>query len=218
LLGKDALEFVHPSLRDEVRKRIRHIQDQHTRSRPNEASYIRLDGEAVMVESTGSSVIYQGKPSVQVVFRDISDRKRAEAIARENEIQSEFIRVQREMLLAISTPLLPLREHVVLMPLVGTMDDARGQRATETLLRGIGEHGAQIAILDVTGVPAIGAEMAEGLRQTIHAAQLLGAEVVVTGIQPAIARTMIELGLDMSGIITRGTLRAGITYAFRRAR
>lgn len=218
LLGRGALDFIHPSLREKVKERIRSIEGTTTSSRPNETIFVRLDGETVTVESNGSSVIFQGKQAVQVVFRDIGERKRAETIARQNDVQSEVIRTQQEMLLAVSTPLLPLREHVVLMPLVGTMDDTRGERATQTLLQGIGEHSARIAILDVTGVPEIGPAMAEGIRQTIQAAQLLGAEVVVTGIQPAIARTMIELGLDMSGIVTRGTLRDGIAYAFRRVK
>ncbi len=218
LLGKGAVDFIHPSLREKVLERIRNIAGTSAATRPTETLFVRLNGEAVNVESNGSPVIYQGNPAIQVVFRDIDDRKRAEAIARQNDVQSEVIRVQREMLLAVSTPLLPLREHIVLMPLVGTMDDARGERATQTLLQGIGKHSARIAILDVTGVPEIGPAMAEALRQTIQAAQLLGAEVVVTGIQPAIARTMIELGLDMSGIITRGTLRDGIAYAFRRVK
>lgn len=177
-----------------------------------------MNGEHVAVESNGSSVVYQGKRGIQVAFRDISERKRAEAIARENEIQNEVIRAQQEALLAVATPLLPLREHVVLMPLVGNIDHKVGERATEILLEGIGKHSARIAILDVTGVPEIGPEMADGLRRTIHAAQLLGAEVVVTGIQSAIARTIIELGLDMSGIMTRATLREGIAYAFRQVR
>lgn len=218
LIGMEALDCIHPSLREQVRERIRNIAGANASSRPTETLFVRLNGDPVNVESSGSPVIFQGKPAIQVVFRDIDDRKRAETIARQNEVQSEVIRAQQEMLLAVSTPLLPLREHVVLMPLVGTMDDARGERATNTLLQGIGEHSARIAILDVTGVPAIGPEMAEGLRETIQAAQLLGAEVVVTGIQPAIARTMIELGLDMTGIVTRGTLRDGIAYAFRRAK
>lgn len=218
LVGREALDFVHPSIREEVRKRIRGIHETKGQSAPRETLFIRLDGEAVPVESNGASIIYQGKRSVQVVIRDIRERKRAEAIARENEVQNEVIRTQQEMLLAVSTPLLPLREHVVLMPLVGRMDNERGERATETLLQGIGEHAARIAILDVTGVPEIGPDMAEGLRRAIHAGQLLGAEVVVTGIQPAIARTMIELGLDMTGIMTRATLRDGIAYAFKRVR
>ena len=218
LLGKDALDVIAPHWREIVRQRIAQIGASQSQSRPAETQFVRLDGEIVDVELTGASVVFQGKRSIQVVFRDISDRKRADAIAQENAAQHEIIRAQQEALLTISTPLLPLREHVVLMPLVGAMNREVGERATETLLQGIGQHGARVAILDVTGVPEIGPEMADALRRTIYAAQLLGAEVVVTGIQAAIARTMIDLGLDMSGIMTRSTLREGIAYAFRRVR
>jgi len=218
LIGRDALDVIHPSIREEVARRIKSIEVQSRTTELAETIFVRLDGESVYVESRGGPVIYEGKNSIQVVFHDISERKRAEEIARENVVQSEVIRLQREMLLAISTPLIPLRDGIVLMPLVGAMDDARGARAREILLDGISKHSATIAIVDVTGVPEIGAAMVEGLRQTMHAVKLLGAEVVLTGIQPAMARTMIELGMDMSGIVTRATLRDGIDDAFRRAR
>lgn len=218
LLGRESLSIVHPDVRPAVIERLKRLNAMGGQSRPSETLFCKVNGEGIFVESTGTAVTYKGQFAIQLVFRDISDRKTAESIARQNEVQEEVIRAQREMLLAVSTPLLPLRDNVILMPLVGSLDEARTDRATQTLLEGIGKHSARVAILDVTGVPEVGAGMAEGLRRTIYAAQLLGAEVVVTGIQAAIAKTMIEMGFDMSGIVTRGTLRDGIAYAFKRAR
>ncbi len=115
----------------------------------------------------------------------------------------------------LSTPLIPLGQDVLLMPLVGTVDARRAEQVLETLLPGISTHRARVAILDVTGVPEFSAQAAGSLLRAAQGARLLGAKVVLTGIQPTMARALIELDVDMSGVMTFGALEHGINYALR---
>ena len=101
------------------------------------------------------------------------------------------------------------------MPLIGSIDSGRAQQIMETLLEGIASHKASIALLDITGVQIIDTQVAHALIQAAQAARLLGAQVVLTGIQPQIAQTLVHLAVDLSGIITRATLQAGIAYALQ---
>jgi PAS domain S-box-containing protein len=149
--------------------------------------------------------------AVGAIATDITQYKETEA--EKGKLQQEVIHVQEMTLRALSTPLIPIADRVVVMPLIGTVDRDRAGRVVETLLRGIQTHQAAIAILDVTGVPVVDSEVANALIQAANAVKLLGAEVVLTGIRPEIARTLIELEVDLSGIVTRGTLQSGIAYA-----
>jgi len=101
------------------------------------------------------------------------------------------------------------------MPLVGGIDAARAQQIIEALLDGITRYAARAAILDVTGVRVVDTHVAHALVQAAQAASLLGTRVVLTGMSPAIARTLVELGADLQGIATVSTLRAGIDWAVK---
>ena len=105
----------------------------------------------------------------------------------------------------------------MVMPLIGTVDARRAQDVLDTLLHGIAESKAEVAILDITGVPLVDAQVANGLVRAAHAVQLLGAQVVLTGIRPEVAQTLVGLGVDLSGIITRSTVQSGIAYALERS-
>jgi anti-anti-sigma factor len=148
------------------------------------------------------------------VSTDITSVRRAEQENRR--LQDEIIRVQEVSLRALSTPLLPIAEGVVVMPLIGNVDRTRAQRVLETLLDGIVAHAASSVILDVTGVPVVDTEVASALVKTAQAVKLLGAEVILTGIQPRIAQTLIAMGADLSNIVTEGTLQNGIARALKR--
>jgi rsbT co-antagonist protein RsbR len=120
---------------------------------------------------------------------------------------------QRNALRELSTPLIPISDEVVIMPLIGTIDSGRAQMVLETLLEGVARYQASLAILDITGVVTVDTQVAQALVGAARAVRLLGAQVMLTGIQPQIAQTLVHLGVDLSGIQTQGSLRAGIAAA-----
>jgi rsbT co-antagonist protein RsbR len=156
----------------------------------------------------------QGTPYAMCgISTDITALKRSE---REREaLHNQMIAAQQAMVRELSTPLIPIAQGVVLMPLVGSIDTSRAQQVIETLLEGVGEHAAGIAILDVTGISVIDSQVANALLHAARAVKLLGAEVVLTGIGPEVAQTLIGIDADLSGITTPGTLQSGIAYALR---
>jgi len=130
-------------------------------------------------------------------------------------LQEKVIAAQEATIRELTTPLLPISDGIVAMPLVGGIDAARAQQIIEALLDGITRYGARAAILDVTGVRVVDTHVAHALVQAAQAASLLGTRVVLTGMSPAIARTLVELGADLHGIATVSTLRAGIDWAIK---
>src|SRR5215213_2810468 len=128
-------------------------------------------------------------------------------------LREEVIRMQAAMLEELSTPLIPLSDAVVIMPLVGTIDSKRAEQILAVVSQGVVSKGARVAIIDITGVPAVDTHVASVLIRASQAVRLLGAEVVLTGIRSRVARALVELGVDLGGLVTRGSLQAGITYA-----
>ncbi|MEO7911426.1 MAG: STAS domain-containing protein [Roseiflexaceae bacterium] len=148
-----------------------------------------------------------------VVARDMREEQALE-IERER-LQDEMFRMQELALRELSTPLLAVSDHAVVMPLVGAIDSRRAQQVIETLLEGITTHHANIAILDITGVTVVDTQVANALLRAAQAVRLLGARVVLTGIRPEIAQTLVGLGADLSEVVTRSSLQSGIAYAIR---
>jgi rsbT co-antagonist protein RsbR len=134
---------------------------------------------------------------------DISDRKLAESLVEE----------QSKRLMDLSTPLIPISEQVVAMPLIGTIDAERADQVLSSLLNGISRSGASVAILDVTGVSLMDSHVAAVLVNAAKGVQLLGAQVVLTGVRPEVASILVKLDLDLTNIVIRGTLQSGIAYA-----
>jgi len=198
LVGMDGLELVAPEYRDLVRERIA-----SSYQKPYEAVMVRKDGTRLPVEFLGKTMAYQGRPLRVTAVRDIRNRKRRE----------ETIRRQAEEILEISTPTLRVWDGVLVAPLIGTLDSQRSQRLVDALLNAIVASGSEIALVDITGVPTIDTQTAHHLIETISAVRLLGAEVILTGVRPSIAQTLVHLGIDLSGITTRASLATGLRVA-----
>ncbi|MEV3912161.1 STAS domain-containing protein [Streptomyces canus] len=128
----------------------------------------------------------------------------------------ELIARQRQQLLEVATPVIKLWDGVVAVPLIGTLDSARSQVVMESLLEAIVDQRAAYAILDITGVPTVDSLVAQHLMKTVAAARLMGAECIVSGIRPAIAQTIVQLGIDLGSIITRAGLADALAYALTR--
>jgi rsbT co-antagonist protein RsbR len=104
-------------------------------------------------------------------------------------------------------------EGIVLVPIIGTLDSQRTQHLMERLLQRVTETGSPVALLDITGVPTIDTQTAQHLIETISAVRLLGAEVILTGVRPVIAQTLVHLGIDLASVMTRSSLTAGLRMA-----
>jgi len=149
------------------------------------------------------------------VARDITEIKQEE---QRRHYQEEIIRQQASALMELSTPLIPISDHALLLPLVGALDSRRAQQMMETLLQGIAEYGADSVILDITGVPLVDTHVAAMLLRAAQAVRLLGARVMLTGIRPEVAQAIVGLGVDLSSIETRASLQDGIAATFGRGR
>src|SRR5581483_2328224 len=123
------------------------------------------------------------------------------------------IREQQEAIREISTPVLPLRERLLLLPIIGAIDSPRAQQITTQLLHGIRTHRAKVVVMDITGVPTVDSAIANHLLQTVQAARLMGAIVIVSGLSPEVAHALVRLGVDLGTVQTVGTLQDGIEAA-----
>ena len=127
--------------------------------------------------------------------------------------REEVISRQQEELMELSTPVVKLWDGILALPMIGTLDSARTQVVMESLLQRIVETGADVAIIDITGVPTVDTLTAQHLLKTVTAARLMGADCIISGIRPQIAQTIVHLGVDLGVVITKATL----ADAFRRA-
>ncbi|EYF04673.1 PAS domain S-box protein [Chondromyces apiculatus] len=153
---------------------------------------------------------------VGMVLRDVSAEREAEA--ERAALQAKVIEAQETMIRELSTPLLPLADQVLALPLIGVIDNRRAAVVLDTLLNGVVEHQASTVLIDVTGVSIMDSHVADVLMRTAKAVRLLGAEVVLTGIQPHVAQTLMTLGVDVGATVTLRSLKDGIAFAMRRRR
>ena len=130
--------------------------------------------------------------------------------------REELINRQQQDVLELSTPVVKVWEGVLALPMIGTLDSARTQVVMETLLQRIVETGADIAIIDITGVPTVDTLVAQHLLKTVTAARLMGAECIISGIRPQIAQTIVHLGVELRDVPTKGTLADALALALRR--
>lgn len=130
--------------------------------------------------------------------------------------RERVVRQQQEAIRELSTPVLRVRDQLLILPIVGLIDSDRARQLTDQLLRAIREHRARVVVIDITGVPMVDSKVANHLIQTIDAARLLGTTVIVTGITPPIAQALVTTGVDVSRMQTVGDLQGGIDLADRR--
>lgn len=129
------------------------------------------------------------------------------------QVREEVIRAQVLAIQELSAPIIPIYEGVLVLPLIGTIDSQRAGMIIATLLESIISQNARIVLLDITGVPLVDTQVAHHLLQAAHAVRLLGAVLVLVGIRPEIAQTIVHLGVNLSDIVTRANLQAGFAYA-----
>ena len=130
--------------------------------------------------------------------------------------REEVILRQTNEIEEISSPVIRVWDGIVALPIIGTLDSSRTQIVMENLLNEIVESGSSIAILDISGVPAVDSLVAQHLIKTVSATRLMGAECIISGIKPEIAQTIVHLGIDLSGIYTKATLASALRFAFQR--
>jgi rsbT co-antagonist protein RsbR len=130
--------------------------------------------------------------------------------------REELIERQQQELLDLSTPVVQLWDGILALPLIGTLDSERTQIVMESLLEAIVEKEATVAILDITGVPTVDTLVAQHLMKTVAAARLMGAECIISGIRPQIAQTIVHLGVELSGVVTKASLADAFRVALEK--
>jgi rsbT co-antagonist protein RsbR len=130
--------------------------------------------------------------------------------------REEIINRQQREMLELSTPVVKLWDGILALPMIGTLDSARTQVVMENLLQKVVETGAQIAILDITGVPTVDTLVAQHLLKTVTALRLMGAEAIISGVRPQIAQTIVHLGVDLQGVTTKANLADALALALKR--
>ncbi|WP_437893409.1 AAA family ATPase [Sorangium sp. So ce124] len=147
---------------------------------------------------------------IELAQREQAERERAA-------LQRQMFEAQQSRLAELSTPLIPITDRIMVMPLIGTMDAARAAQVLEVALDGAQRHQARVVILDITGMKHIDTQIAQTLVGTANALRLLGTEAVLTGTRAEVAQAMVSLDIELKSIVTMGTLQSGIAYALRRA-
>ena len=207
LLGQPVEKLVpHRFLGKHPGHRSRYSAEPRTRPMGADLNLYALhkDGHEFPVEISLSPVEIEEGPFITSSIRDITERRKTE----------EKIKRQAQEIMEMATiPIVQVWEGVVLVPLIGILDSERTQQLMERLLQRIAETASPVALLDITGVPTIDTQTAQHLIETISAVRLLGADVILTGVRPTIAQTLVHLGIDLSHIVTRSSLAAGLRLA-----
>ncbi|WP_437958897.1 PAS domain S-box protein [Sorangium sp. So ce119] len=174
----------------------------------------RKDGRTVPVSFLASVMRTDGGQvhGIVCVARDLSESKRAEE---ERWRLREAIHRQAILVEELSTPIIPITDEILVIPLVGTLDEQRLSRMTEALLQALSTRGASVVILDITGVRTMDQQAVYGLTRSVGAARLLGAQVLLSGVRADVARALVEIGAELDGVATFGSLQGGIVHALR---
>jgi len=203
---ENALLYADVQRAEEDARRVRERLEEEVVARTRELSEanVELARRAEELSRTSAQLMQE------LAQREEVERARAA-------LQEEIIEGQRARLVELSTPLIPITDEIVVMPLIGTMDGPRAEQVFASALEGA-QRGTRVVILDLTGMRDVDGGVVQTLLRTASALRLLGAETVLTGVRADVAHTLVELGVELGGIVTRGTLQSGIAHALRRAR
>ncbi|WP_437547428.1 AAA family ATPase [Sorangium sp. So ce367] len=155
-------------------------------------------------------------------LRDVNQRLQVELAERVRlqeervQMQEEVIQAQRARLFELSTPFIPITDDIMVMPIIGTIDDKRAAQMLETAMEGVAASSAKVVIIDVTGVKSVDTGVASSMMSLAKAMGLLGSKAILTGLRPAVAQSLVALGIDLRSIETRSNLKAAIAYAMKR--
>ncbi len=164
---------------------------------------VHKDGHEIPVEIGLNPMVTEEGTFVLASIIDITARKQAE----------ETIARQAQEILEVSTPVVQVWDGVIAAPLIGTLDSQRTEQFMERLLQRIVETNSPVALVDITGVPTLDTQTAQHLIETVTAVRMLGAQVVLTGVRPVLAQTLVHLGIDLSSLVTRSSMSAGLRVA-----
>lgn len=207
------ISFIIPPERDGELERILERIGRGERVSHLETVRVRKDGKRLDVSVTISPIKDEEGQllGASAIARDITERKLMEE---ENaSLKEEVIGAQELLLAELSTPLIPIKQGIVVMPLIGAMNEKRAAQMLSALLEGVKERCPHTAIIDITGVSTVDTQVASALINAATAVKLMGTEVVITGIRGRVAQTLIRLGVDLESIVTRRNLQSGIDYA-----
>ncbi|NTV63186.1 MAG: STAS domain-containing protein [Oscillochloris sp.] len=167
-----------------------------------------LSTQAELEHTRDSLEVAVGERTAEL--QEALDATRAQAAEQARLLEEN--KAQRLIIRDLSVPALPVSEHILVMPLVGTLDEQRLQMVQEQSLRSITQSRAKYLLLDITGVPIVDTQIAQGLMATVASAKLLGAEAVLVGIRPEVAQTIVSIGIRLEGVRTFSTLYSAISH------
>lgn len=198
-----------------VKERIDHIEDVLSSVAAGE-----LD---IRVKSTVEDDLTGIEEAINILIDDLTYELK-QSINMQNDLQEKLKKIQeqqktivqqQEDLMELSSPVSKVWDNILILPVIGTLDSQRTQIMMENLLQKIVDTGCTMAILDITGVPTVDTQVANHLLKTVTSARLLGADCIISGISPAIAQTIVHLGIDLSIIRTKATLQDAMIYAMK---
>jgi len=186
-------------------------------------SYYQADADRALLEHSlelSSQELMERNRQLQ---QDLAERQHREAALHQAEqerlkLQDEIIHMQAATLEQLSTPLIPISDDILVMPLIGTIDPQRADLAVKSRLAAIEHNRADVVIMDVTGVPLVDTHVGRTLLEAAQAARLLGASTLLVGLRPEVAQTIVGLGLDLSGLVAHADLQSGLHYAMAQRR
>jgi rsbT co-antagonist protein RsbR len=222
IIGKRDIDIFPPERARAYRVSDEAVMESGAPQRNVELSYEHEDGSArwalensVPCRDASGRIVGMVGVSIDVTARKLAEQalRRAEAELRSTLERQEAL---LETITALSTPILPVHDRVLVLPLIGHIDTARSARIMEAILSGVHRHRAEFVIMDLTGVPFVDTAVADHLLRAARAVGLLGAQCILVGLSPAIAGALAQMGVDLRALVTLGDLQAGMLYALSR--